>query len=122
MAANHRARKMRAVEVARRAYLGEAFLPFYPQDDDDRRLRLGFEPLAEIMPEIIAANCLGIVYGDPGPPLESNWCRQCWGERHVWLGNCWGLQHAGGSSSGCQHECHIGEVWMASAGEAEAGP
>jgi hypothetical protein len=115
MAAKHRARMMRGVEERRRAYLGEAFLRFYP-DDDEEHLRWGFEPQVEIMPEIIAANCLGITYGDPGPPLESNWCRQCWGERHVWLGNCWGLQHAGGTLSGCQHGCHAGEVWMGSAG------
>jgi hypothetical protein len=115
MAAKHRARMMRGVEERRRAYLGEAFLRFYP-DDDEEHLRWGFEPQVEIMPEIIAANCLGITYGDPGPPLESNWCRQCWGDRHVWLGNTWGLQHVGGTSSGCQHGCHAGEVWMASTG------
>ena len=66
-----------------------------------------------IIPKILAARCLGIEYGDPGPKLKPEMCRQCWGDRHVWLGNCWGLKHTGRDGlSCCDHECHQGEVWM----------
>jgi hypothetical protein len=114
MAARHKATV--SVDEARRRYLGEVFLQHYPPDTGS------FEPQVEILPQIIAANCLGITYGDPGPPLESNWCRECWGERHVWLGNTWGLQHAQPSPfpaprrmHDCGHSCHEGEHWLASA-------
>jgi len=66
-----------------------------------------------ILLEIIAARCLGIKYGDPGPHHHPSVCRECWGDRKVWLGNVWGLQHTGGLFSGCRHECHKDEVWMA---------
>jgi hypothetical protein len=108
MAAKHRAKVDAEVEAARRAYLGEVFLRFYPPHTGV------FEPMVEILPEVIAANCLGIAYGDPGPRLEGKWCRQCWGDRHVWLGNAWGLQHTGGLGLGeCKHGCHEGEAWLA---------
>lgn len=68
---------------------------------------------AEILLEIIAARCLGIKYGDPGPVLPSDACRQCWGDRHVWLGNVWGVEHTGGTMRGCKHECHQDEMWIA---------
>jgi hypothetical protein len=72
----------------------------------------------EIMPQILAARCLGIQYGDPGPRLPNSWCRQCWGDRHVWLGNAWGAQHTGDGifdryGRKCQHACHEGEVLLA---------
>lgn len=116
MAEKHRAEKhqqqakvTRDVEAARRDYLGEAFLKYYPPDSVH-----GFEPQVEIAPEIIAANCLGITYGDPGPKLRPEMCRQCWGERYIWLGNTWGLHHQGEEFNGsCSHYCHDGEVWMA---------
>ena len=60
-------------------------------------------------------------YGTPGKPLEPEWCRECWGETYVWLGNAWGLQHVGGSATGCRHECHDGEVWMAATCENRKG-
>jgi hypothetical protein len=67
-----------------------------------------------IMPQIVAARCLGIQYGDPGPKLPADMCRQCWGDRYVWLGNTWGLQHSEGRGhSSCAHGCHEGEVWQA---------
>lgn len=58
----------------------------------------------------------GISYGDPGPVLPPECCRECWGDRHVWLGNAWGLRHRGGSVLDCRHHCHDGEVLLASAG------
>lgn len=103
MAVRHRARIAAGAEPERRAYLGEVFLRYYPAGSDQ----------VEILPQIIAANCLGITYGDPGPKLDPGMCRDCWGDRSVWLGNAWGVQHAGGTSSGCTHECHDGEVWLA---------
>jgi len=110
------AEKIREVEAARRAYLGEVFLPFYPPDDGV--LKYGWEPEVEVLPEVIAANCLGITEGDPGPKEPGDYCRECWGERYVWLGNCWGHEHAGdGIGRGCQHECHEGEVWLACVSE-----
>jgi hypothetical protein len=75
--------------------------------------RLPDDP-ADIMPQILAARCLGITYGDPGPRLPADACRQCWGERHVWYGNTWGLTHIGDLFA-CQHECHDDEVLLASA-------
>jgi hypothetical protein len=111
MSARHKKGAADDIAPRRRAYLGDVFLEFWPPDAG-----CGFEPEAEILPQIIAARCLGIEYGDPGPPLGGEWCRDCWGERHVWLGNCWGLQHAGGTINGCQHTCHVGQVWLASAG------
>jgi hypothetical protein len=52
-------------------------------------------------------------YGDLGYPLPEGVCRECWGERYVWLGNAWGMRHVGdGSFSGCGHECHEGEIWI----------
>jgi hypothetical protein len=69
----------------------------------------------EIIPEILAARCLGIQYGDPGPLLDLGMCRQCWGDRHVWLGNVWGLQHLPPGFSNCRHACHEGGLWLASA-------
>lgn len=67
----------------------------------------------EILPEILAARCLGISYGDPGPALPPTICRQCWGDRHVWLGNSWGMEHTEPGFNGCQHACHQDEVWLA---------
>ena len=58
---------------------------------------------------------LGPRYGDPGPMLPPEVCRECWGYRHVWLGNTWGMRHRGGPSHDCRHVCHEGEVWLASA-------
>lgn len=69
----------------------------------------------EILPQILAARCLGISYGDPGPRLPDEMCRECWGDRHVWLGNAWGLQHREPGFNGCRHACHEGELWLASA-------
>lgn len=67
----------------------------------------------DILPQILAARCLGIEYGDPGPKLPPEVCRQCWGERYVWRGNCWGTEHQGDVSLfDCRHECHEGEVWL----------
>ncbi len=101
------------VAAKRRAYLGEAFLQYWPPDVG---LELGFAPMTDgVLPQIIAAACLGITYGDPGPRLPEEMCRECWGDRHVWLGNCWGVHHAGGSSLNCKHSCHDGEVWLAPA-------
>lgn len=68
----------------------------------------------DISPEILAARCLGIEYGDPGPLLPEIYCRECWGDRYIWVGNAWGLKHKGDSLS-CKHECHKDEVWMATA-------
>jgi hypothetical protein len=70
----------------------------------------------EINPLILAARCLGIEYGDPGPGLPDEMCRECWGDRHVWLGNAWGMEHRPPGLSGCQHACHEGEYWLASSG------
>lgn len=108
MAARHKATVRRDVDAARRAYLGEVFLKHYPADTG-----CIIEPQVEILPEIIAANCLGITYGDPGPVLGGEWCRECWGERYVWLGNGWGLRHTGGTMNDCQHACHEDQVWLA---------
>lgn len=69
----------------------------------------------DILPEILAARCLGIRYGDPGPLLDPGMCRACWGDRHVWLGNTWGLQHREPGFGDCRHACHEGEIWRASA-------
>lgn len=69
-----------------------------------------------IIPQIIAARCLGISYGDPGPKLDEKACRECWGDRHVWLGNVWGLKHQNDTRTlECKHECHDDEVWVAEA-------
>lgn len=57
--------------------------------------------------------CMDRPYGTLGAELDPSICRQCWGDRHVWLGNAWGMQHVGGFS-GCQHACHDGEIWLAS--------
>lgn len=111
MAARHKARAAEGIAARRRAYLGEVFLKFWPLEAAD-----WLEPQAEILPEIIAARCLGITYGDPGPRLPADTCRKCWGERHVWLGNTWGQKHVGdGDPVRCKHSCHAGEVWLASA-------
>jgi hypothetical protein len=67
----------------------------------------------EIIPEILAARCLGIQYGDPGPELPPEVCRQCWGDRHVWLGNTWGMDHREPGFNRCKHACHEGELWLA---------
>jgi hypothetical protein len=108
MAGKRHGKVDREVEAQRRAYLGEVFLKHYPPPASPL-----FGPQVEILPEIIAANCLGITYGDPGPKLPTKTCRKCWGDRHVWLGNAWGMEHAGGAMNGCQHACHEGEVWLA---------
>ena len=65
----------------------------------------------DIMPQVLAARCLGIAYGDPGPKLPDDVCRRCWGERYVWLGNVWGIKKQCGD---CACPCHRDEVWMAS--------
>lgn len=67
----------------------------------------------DILPQILAARCLGITYGDPGPRLEPDACRECWGDRYVWYGNCWGLRHVGLGLGDCEHPCHEGEVLLA---------
>lgn len=67
----------------------------------------------EILPQILAARCLGIQMYDPGPRLPADRCRPCWGERYVWYGNCWGLQHTGDGLAGCRHACHDNEVYLA---------
>jgi hypothetical protein len=75
--------------------------------------RLPSDP-PDILPQILAARCLGIEYGDPGPRIkDERVCRQCWGTHYVWYGNCWGLDHAAPGRDGCDHECHDGEVWLA---------
>lgn len=66
-----------------------------------------------ILLEIIAARCLGIEYGDPGPKLDPDRCVQCWGTHHMWYGNCWGFKHTPPGLSACKHECHENEVWLA---------
>lgn len=67
----------------------------------------------DIAPQILAARCLGISYGDPGPLVEDGTvCRRCWADRYVWCGNAWGLQLIC-ERPGCDHECHDGEVWLA---------
>lgn len=104
MAARARARaaERRVEEIAAR---GDPFAPWRRPDD----------PI-DILPAIIAARCLGISYGDPGPKLPADRCRECWGERFVWFGNCWGLQHVGqrvGEYRRCDHSCHDDEVLLA---------
>lgn len=74
-----------------------------------------------VLPQILAARCLGLVYGDPGPALPAETCRVCWGERHVWVGNAWGMSHkpavpGQGGLFGCSHPCHDGETWLLEAG------
>lgn len=44
----------------------------------------------DIAPQVLAARCLGISYGDPGPRLPPDVCAECWGDRYVWYGNTWG--------------------------------
>lgn len=87
----------------RRAWLGSAFLGFYPPDTD----------VVDVLPEIISARCLGISYGDPGPRVPGDRCRECWAERYVWIGNGWGLHHIDPGFGACKHACHDGEVWLA---------
>ncbi|HUY46558.1 MAG TPA: hypothetical protein VMV92_12630 [Streptosporangiaceae bacterium] len=108
MSQRTRQRDREALDALRREYLGREFLRFWPPG----------LPGHEVLPEVVAARCLGIEYGDPGPPLGGETCRECWGECRVWLGNAWGMRHAGGTMDGCTHPCHDGEVWMASAGDA----
>lgn len=74
----------------------------------------------DILLEIIAARCLGIEYGDPGPKLPEGTCKECWGERKVWYGNCWGYKHIKPgpkpnphSILKCAHECHDNEMYEA---------
>lgn len=86
----------------RDAYLAAMFGRYYEPGDPD-----------DILPEILAARCLGIEYGDPGSRHGPEVCRECWGECRIWLGNCWGAQHARGIMNGCEHPCHEGEVWLA---------
>jgi hypothetical protein len=79
------------------------------------------DPPDYILPQILAARCLGITYGDPGPKLPASTCHECWGERYVWYGNCWGLSHRPGVPGqdgffSCSHSCHDGEVLLAAAG------
>ena len=107
MTARYRAKVNAEVAAKRRAYLGEVFLEHYPPDVGPK---YGFEPQVEISPEIVAANCLGITYGDPGPRLPEDACRECWGDRHVWYGDCWGWRHTGAGWNGCQCQCHEGET------------
>lgn len=101
-----------ARRAAERKTAGRARQVVEGSTSDFSRYRQPGDP-DEILPEILAARCLGITYGDPGPKLPPETCRPCWGDRYVWLGNTWGLQHAGGPLSGCQHDCHDGEVWLA---------
>ena|GEM_PF-1642178 len=117
MSQRTRRRERDVLDERRRQFLGEAFLPFWPPDDP-----WPFGASEEILPQVVAAWCLGISYGDPGPPLGPEACRECWGDRHVWLGNCWGLRHRGGTMSGCGHSCHEGEVWLAGAPAAVGAP
>lgn len=81
-------------------------------DDPFKQWREPRDP-PDILPEILAARCLGLSYGDPGPVLPPEWCRACWGDRHVWYGNAWGLRHVGEGLQSCEHACHEGQVWMA---------
>jgi hypothetical protein len=64
----------------------------------------------DINPQILAARCLGIEYGDPGPRLPEDRCRRCWADRYVWMGNAWGVTPI--CSRPCGHGCHEGEVWL----------
>lgn len=92
---------MSASPRSRREYVADTFTRYYRDGDPD-----------DIMPEILAARCLGLTYGDPGPPNEQA-CKPCWGERKIWLGNAWGNIHAGGTIYGCVCSCHRDEVWLA---------
>lgn len=96
-----RARERRRVEAAGRRLEADPFAEWRLPDDPD-----------DILPQILAARCLGLSYGDPGPVLPPEWCRPCWGERHVWYGNAWGLQHQGVDLFECEHSCHEGEVLL----------
>lgn len=80
--------------------------------DPFKRWRKPNEPMT-VLPQVLAAECLGIKYGDPGPRLSDTYCRACWGDRHVWLGNVWGIEHVGDTSRGCKCACHVGEMWIA---------
>jgi len=93
------------------------------------RVRPDSDPMAQwrepddpegILPQILAARCLGIAYGDPGPELPGDKCRACYGDRSVWLGNAWGMRHKPGDARlgglfGCCHPCHDDEAWLAGA-------
>jgi len=111
MSRRTRQREGGALDERRAQFLGEALLPFWPPDDP-----WPFGASEEVLPEIIAARCLGIGYGDPGRLLGGETCHECWGDRRVWLGDCWGVRHRGGTMSGCRHPCHEGEIWMGAAG------
>jgi hypothetical protein len=103
MSTRHRERVSREHRERMRARLGE-FVRYLHADDPD-----------EILLEIIAARCLGLSYGDPGPHLPPDLCRWCWGDRKIWLGNTWGMRHTsfGGGFEICQHSCHANEIWLA---------
>lgn len=67
----------------------------------------------DIVPQILAARCLGISYGDLGPRLPPDVCAECWGDRYVWYGNTWGLRHVGDAHGRCAHACHDDEILLA---------
>lgn len=95
------ARASKETQAAHRDRLGEFTRYVHPDDPD------------EILLEIIAARCLGITHGDPGPKLPPEDCRQCWGDRLVWVGNTWGLNHRGIPRDQCRHTCHDNEILLA---------
>lgn len=91
--------------------------------DDDRRAwhgkfarfyRAG-DP-AEARLEVLAARCLGITDGTPGPAIPyRHACRKCWDRNMVWNGIAWALKHRRGRgplSVPCRHRCHRdGDPW-----------
>ena len=94
-----RAAQRKRIEAAARLVETDPFAQWRLPDDPE-----------DISPLVLAGRVLGLAYGDPGPVLAPEWCRPCWGERHVWYGNAWGLQHQGVDLFKCGCSCHEGEV------------
>ena len=123
MAVGNKARREAAARQAL-AHLARRGLPFSPAYGVFAQWLEPGDP-EDINPMILAARCLGITNGDPGPRLPESDCRVCWGDRYVWYGNAWGLSHVDrqpadplyrdGGSFHCAHACHEGEVLLASA-------
>jgi hypothetical protein len=115
MAARHRDRVLKGKAIVREeAYTAQERRAQERRTWDFSVYREPSDPI-DINPQILAARCLGITYGDPGPRLPETDCRECWGDRYVWYGNVWGLKHVGSVHEypGCPHECHEGEVLTA---------
>jgi len=117
-------------------YMSEWAAEFFARCAADRLLAMGYAPPGapgmmrdekpdmfaewrlpgdppDILPQVLAARCLGISYGDPGPLLAADYCRECWGDRYVWIGNTWGLKHTGAGGVRCECACHKQEGWLA---------